>query len=122
MSVTYKVQYKFSGFFAPVDNPPTVNTVKAGSTVPLKWSLNGVTATSTLVSVQWKAIDCGALTGTEDPVAESTTTGGTTFRYDATAGQFIYNLATEAGWAGACKQAVVTLDDGSTHAANFKFK
>ena len=31
----------FTGFLQPVDNPPTVNTVKAGSAVPIKFSLGG---------------------------------------------------------------------------------
>ncbi len=33
--------YKFTGFFQPVDNLPTVNTVNAGRAVPVKFSLGG---------------------------------------------------------------------------------
>ena len=33
-TVTYNVIYKFSGFFQPVDNLPTLNSVKAGSRHP----------------------------------------------------------------------------------------
>ncbi len=33
--------YNFSGFFPPADNPPTLNMVKAGSGVPVKFSLSG---------------------------------------------------------------------------------
>jgi streptogramin lyase len=33
--------FLFSGFFQPVDNPPTLNSTKAGSAVPVKFSLNG---------------------------------------------------------------------------------
>ncbi len=33
--------YEFSGFFTPVDNLPTLNSVKAGSAIPVKFSLNG---------------------------------------------------------------------------------
>ena len=35
------VVYKFSGFFAPVENLPAVNHVKAGQAVPVKFSLLG---------------------------------------------------------------------------------
>src|SRR4029079_14250597 len=40
-SVTYNVVYPFGGFFSPVDNPPTLNIVQAGSAIPLKFSLGG---------------------------------------------------------------------------------
>jgi hypothetical protein len=29
----------FNGFFAPVDNQPTINKAKAGQTIPMKWTL-----------------------------------------------------------------------------------
>ena len=38
--------WHFEGFFQPVDNLPVVNTVKAGSTVPLKFSLGGYHGTA----------------------------------------------------------------------------
>ncbi len=38
---TLHVIYNFSGFFPPVDNPPVLNVVKAGSAIPVKFSLNG---------------------------------------------------------------------------------
>src|SRR4029077_15737831 len=33
--------YSFTGFFPPVNNQPTLNVLKAGSAVPVKFSLNG---------------------------------------------------------------------------------
>ena len=33
--------YSFTGFFAPIDNLPTVNLANAGSSIPVKFSLNG---------------------------------------------------------------------------------
>src|SRR5215813_13770092 len=33
--------FPFQGFFAPVQNPPMVNTVKAGQAIPVKFSLGG---------------------------------------------------------------------------------
>ena len=35
------VSYGFGGFYRPVDNLPTVNVVKAGSAIPVKFSLGG---------------------------------------------------------------------------------
>ena len=36
-----KVHWPFTGFFSPVDNLPTLNIAKAGSTIPVKFSLGG---------------------------------------------------------------------------------
>lgn len=33
--------YAFTSFFAPVDSPPAVNAVKAGSAAPVKLSVGG---------------------------------------------------------------------------------
>jgi len=35
------IDYDFAGFFQPIDNLPTLNGVKAGSAVPVKFSLGG---------------------------------------------------------------------------------
>jgi len=46
-SMSYAVSsvvYNFSGFLQPVDNLPTLNRVKAGSAVPIKFSLGGTSA------------------------------------------------------------------------------
>lgn len=37
----------FTGFFAPVDNPPTANKVKAGQSVPMKWKLGALEPATT---------------------------------------------------------------------------
>ena len=37
----FETLYTFSGFFQPVDNSPTRNALKAGSAVPVRFSLNG---------------------------------------------------------------------------------
>ena len=36
-----EVKYPFSGFFPPVENPPLVNSVRAGAAVPVKFGLGG---------------------------------------------------------------------------------
>src|SRR5262249_52916040 len=37
----YAVDFNFGGFFQPVDNLPALNVVKAGSGIPVKFSLGG---------------------------------------------------------------------------------
>lgn len=123
---TYSVRVlTLSGFFNPVDMGGVVNTVKGGSTVPLKFTVadEGVAQTSTSVvkSFMQRTVTCGTLGSATDDI-EIVTTGGTSLRYDATAGQFIQNWQTPKNQVGACYVATVTMIDGSTIAANFKLK
>ena len=43
-SVTYDVIYDFDGFFSPVDDLPVLNRARAGSAIPVKFSLVGIRA------------------------------------------------------------------------------
>jgi hypothetical protein len=63
-------------------------------------------------------VTCG--NGTADDI-ELTATGGTSLRYDATGGQFIYNWQTPRT-AGACYKVTVSFTDGSSLSAYFKLK
>ena len=112
-----------SGFFAPVDMNGVVNTVKAGSTVPLKFTVtdNGAVRTDTAVVTAFgaKQYACGT-TAPEDAI-EMTTTGGTSLRYDTTGAQFIQNWQTPKA-AGTCYVATATFVDGSKLSALFKLK
>jgi hypothetical protein len=114
------VSYAFNGFYRPVDNLPTVNTVKAGSAVPVKFSLGGnqgleIFATGYPASV---ATTCGS-TAT-DAIEETVTAGGSSLSYDATSGQYTYVWKTEKSWTG-CRQLQVKLRDGSSRWAAFSF-
>jgi len=116
-----------SGFYQPVDmsTPTTIiwNTIKGGSTVPLKFNLYAGTQQKTSVlDVQGFAIapvSCGS--SSIDADVEFTTTGGTTLRYDGGAGQFIQNWQTPKT-TGKCYVVQVTAMDGSVITANFKTK
>jgi hypothetical protein len=120
-SVTYNVEYAWTGFFRPVDNLPTLNTVKAGSSVPVKFSLAGNQGLNIFASgspaSKVAACDAGAST---DAIEETVTAGNSSLSYDATADQYNYVWKTEKAWAGTCRQLQVKLADGTTHAANFK--
>jgi len=124
-SATYNVlAWNLSGFYAPVDMNGVWNTVKNGSTVPLKFEVfaeNELTSTSSVVKgFTVKGATCpGASEPTDD--IELTTTGGTSLRYDATAGQFIQNWQTPKK-PGACYEVTVTTLDNSSRSALFKLK
>jgi hypothetical protein len=115
--------YNFQGFFQPVDNPPTVNTVKSGSTVPVKWRLlnaagNYITDIATVTETKYISSTCG---GTEDAIEETVPTGGTGLRWDSDGQQFIYNWKTPA-LPGKCVRFDLKFNDGTTKSANFKLK
>ena len=67
-----------------------------------------------------KAVACPNATAPTDEI-ETVLTGGTSLRYDTTAGQFVQNWQTPKK-PGTCATATITTQDGGTITANFKFK
>jgi hypothetical protein len=124
-SVTYTVPGdSFDGFYSPVVNPPEVNTVIAGNTIPFKfrdYAPNGVERTSTAgFTFNWQLADCttwqtsgGLLSATSNP----------TFRYDNTNKFFVFNAQSQKSWAGSqpCRRFIVKLPDGTVRFAFVKF-
>jgi len=122
-SFNVTVLYNFSGFFAPVDNLPAFNEMKAGQAVPVKFSLSGnkglnIFAANSPNSVQISC-DNGA---TILPVEETVNAGSSSLSYDATSDRYNYVWKTESSWKNTCRQLNVVLNDGTTHSALFKFK
>ena len=122
---TYTVVYDFSGFFQPIDNKDAagnyiLNKAKAGSTVPVKFSLAGDQGLGILSGApQTASIPCNA--SNSDVLEEYGTATVSGLKYDAAAGQYIYNWKTQSTWSGTCRQLIVKLDDGTSHRANFSF-
>jgi HYR domain len=111
------------GFYAPVDMGGVLNSVKGGSTVPLKFELfvgaTEQTATSAVKSFTQTKINCDGTALVDD--IEFTTTGGTSLRYDTTAGQFVQNWQTPK-LPGQCYKVTMTAQDGSSLTASFRLK
>ncbi|KGN41685.1 PxKF domain-containing protein [Knoellia aerolata] len=116
--------WTLSGFRQPVDMGGTWNSVKGGSTVPLKFTVHAGTTELTDISVVdsfvVKGVACPNTGVTTDDI-ELVTTGSTSLRYDTTGGQFIQNWQTPKK-SGVCYQVTMTTDDGSTISANFTLK
>lgn len=93
VDATYNVSaWTLTGFYQPVDMGGVVNTVKNGSTVPLKFEvfagpfgLNEQTTTAAIKSFTQQRISCDVSLGAEDAI-ETTAVGQTALRYDSTAG------------------------------------
>jgi hypothetical protein len=116
--------WTLSGFYQPVDMGGVLNTVKNGSTVPLKFEVFAGAAelsnTSVVESFSVKGITCPGTNVLTDDI-ELTTTGGTSLRYDTTGGQFVQNWQTPKK-AGVCYSVTMKTIDGSSITASFKLK
>ncbi len=116
VTVTATVVYKFSGFFAPLVED---GYYKAGSTIPVKFQiLDSEDSPVTDVEVVNICFVADA-TGTNAPetnadviaLPDAPATGGTQFRYDYDAEQYVFNLKTPKGVTGTY-YIVVVLSDG----------
>jgi hypothetical protein len=118
----YQVIYDFGGFFSPVDNPDVAtNKAKAGSTIPVKFSLDGDQSLD--IFEQGYPTSEPIACDPNDPLDAIEQTVGddkSHLTYDATTDQYTYVWKTSKAWAGTCRQLVVKLDDGSEHLANFR--
>ena len=118
---TYQVIYPFTGFFQPVDNPPTLNLINAGQAVPVKFSLGGnrglniLAANSPIVA----SLLCSP-TATVDAIPDTVAATTSGLQYDATSNQYTYVWKTAKGSTG-CRTLNVTFIDGTSHTALFKF-
>ena len=118
---TVTVIWPFSGFFAPLYNPPTVNVVPTGRYFQMSFSLAGNRGTASFVvpSVPSYVVPCTA----NAPSINVTTLGVATpgMVYDVNTARYVLTLKADASWAGTCRTITVTLKDGTTHTLNFRF-
>jgi hypothetical protein len=115
--------YDFAGFFSPVDNPPTTNVVKAGSAIPLKFSLGGDKGLDIFAAGYPQSGTIPAdPNASMDDIEQTVTAGESSLSYDAASDQYTYVWKTEKAWSGQTRQLVLKLDDDSEHKANFQFK
>jgi predicted extracellular nuclease len=117
------LHYDFSGFFQPVDNLPVLNSVKAGNSVPIKFSLGGNQGLDVLLAGYpvSRPIACDS-SAPLDEIEQTVNSGGSSLSYDAASDQYTYVWKTNKAWAGTCRRLILVLKDGSIHYANFKLK
>lgn len=121
-AATFPGGFQFTGFVAPVQNAPAVNVATAGSTVPVKFSLGGAFGLQVLApgSPQSQPVVCSTLEPIAPGVAAGTTGPG--LAYDEETGLYTFLWRTERAWAGSCRQFTLTLSDGTTATAQFRFR
>jgi len=121
VAIVFLSWWTIKGFYQPVDMNGVLNTVKGGSTVPLKFEVFAGSTELTniaIVSTLTKQVACTA--PGEDSI-EVLATGGTSLRYDTVGGQFIFNWQTPK-LPGKCYTVTMTTQDGSSIIAFFKLK
>ena len=116
------LNFGFDGFFAPVANPPAVNTVNAGQSVPLKFTLaNGLGLDVLFDTPTSTPVNCttGEPIGAAQPTATADDLG---LVYHADTGVYEWTWKTAKPWADSCRTFTLTLDDGSYWTADFHFR
>lgn len=117
-------EFTFNGFFAPVKNPPAINSVKAGSSIPVKFSLGGdfgleifEAGYPTSTGISCNDVDL-ALTSALTTI----TSGGSALSYDGPNDQYNYTWKSEKAWGNSCREfAVKFLGDPTEYKALFNF-
>jgi HYR domain len=121
-TATLTVSYSWNGFFPPVDNIPVINRVKAGSAIPVKFSLG----CNQGLNIFWAGypqsgqMNCNTQLP-EDDIEQTVNAGGSSLNYDPVANQYIYVWKTDRSWAGTCRQLTVRFADGTYQYAFFNF-
>ena len=112
---TVFVAIPWSGVLEPI-NADGSSTFKLGRTIPIKLQLTGGAAsiTDAVITLSLTKVS-STITGTqEESITAASADSGTTFRYDPTANQYIFNLATQGLSVGTWRLGI-TMPDGLTH-------
>jgi hypothetical protein len=121
-TLVYGPPYTFGGFLPPID-PSAVNVVKAGSAVPIQFSLGGDLGVSIFASnsPSFQPTNCNAFQPSS-MVVDTVTAGGSSLAYDATTNLYTYVWKTGKSLAKTCGQLILQFNDGSVpYTASFQF-
>ena len=119
----FETAYTFTGFFQPVDNPPTRNVVNPGAAVPLRFILTGALGLAIFEAgfPASQQVQCDTFAPL-DEVEETVSAGNSTLTVDPSTGEYSYVWKTEKGWTKSCRRLLLQFNDGSSQSAVFTFK
>jgi alpha-tubulin suppressor-like RCC1 family protein len=123
---TVSVQYQAPGdgsFFLQPINPDGSSLFKRGSTVPVKFKLLGASAGISNLAAQILVAEVSnSVTGSYvEAVSTASGDSGSTFRFDPSSNQYIFNLSTKAMAAGTWSLRA-DLGDGVTHSVSVSLR
>lgn len=115
--------YAFTGFSQPVAND-VWNSAKAGSTIPVKFSLGGDQGLDVLEAGFPTAteIACPGSSEAVAPIELTTTAAASGLTYDASADQYVYTWKTSKAWAGKCYRFALGLNDDTSRTFDVSFE
>ena len=119
-TATVSVVWAFDGFGPPLIAAAGSTRANAGSTIPVKFSLDGNQGLA-IFKAGYPAsasYDCGSTPPTEasEPAASSES-----LNYAKGADQYTFAWKTDKSWAGTCRVLILVLRDGTVHTAAFQF-
>jgi hypothetical protein len=123
---TFKVIYRFDGFLQPINDTAhqigvSTSVFKSGSTVPVKFQLRNASGTvlqAASAPIWLTPVKGSAMSApVDETLYTATADSGSTYKYDATEKQYMYNWKTDKT-SGNYWRIGVTLDDGQTYYVN----
>jgi predicted extracellular nuclease len=121
-AAVFAMGFHATGLFQPVDNQPQVNIAKAGSAIPVKFSLSGNQGLNIFAAgyPTSRKVTCDA-SAPPDAIEQTVNAGSSSLSYDATTDTYNYVWKTDKTWAGSCRQLTLVLVDGTMFEADFSF-
>lgn len=115
----YTVIYDFTGFLG-LPTYPGFSSINSSQGTSVRFSLAGDQGLAVLATAPTSLpIDCKTGVATGAATSAATNKGLT---YNSANGTYAYQWITDRSMAKTCRQFVMTLDDGTVHRANFRFK
>ena len=109
--------YPFTGFSAPIVNPPGFNAANAGSSIRVSLGLGGNQGASPF-TVTSAPVSCltGLMTAPPDPATAAD------IDYDGGTQLYHFDWRTQGSWTNSCRQLLVMVKDGTIRRANFQLR
>ena len=122
---SFTLRFQFRGFFPPVTNPGTapyhINQVKAGQPIPVRFSLAGNEGLKIFGAGSPASKKVGSCAPSGLGGATPIRMGAGGLSYDKATDRYEFVWQTETSWKNTCRQLSVTLVDGTTRKALFRF-
>ena len=116
-----KLSYALQAGLEPVNLQPVVNTTKAGSAIPVRFSLGGNRGLDIFSAgfPQTSVVTCGG--GPKDEIELTLRLAKSVLVYEPHIRQYVYAWKTDKSWKG-CRDLILKFKDGSSTTATFNLR